>query len=298
MINYKHSLITYYDILGFKNIVNNKSADEIYSILNLFNKSSETLTEEYNLEFTLTAFSDTIIRSYSGNKTDLFSVLLDEIIATSYIIYDLLFSDIVIRGSLSIGDIFIEKNIFYGPGIIQAYDLENKAIYPRIIIDKELVEELLLIVRYVDYKTSINEVFSYPENFDRHIQTDKLNNESIQQIENDLKKMGFTTYSDLENIRSISTKIRKILNYINTIDGKEYFLDYLVVLDDDFENHDAFMELLIKHYEFIQNNLNKYSKEQNVLSKYIWMKEYHNNAIDKLIEAHYESTSYWAYYFR
>lgn len=41
-----------------------------------------------------------------------------------------------IRGGMTIGDIFIDDSMVFGPAIVQAHTLETEfAIYPRIVID-------------------------------------------------------------------------------------------------------------------------------------------------------------------
>lgn len=55
----------------------------------------------------------------------------------------LFYKGIVIRGGISIGDLFIEGNKIFGPALIRAYKLEKKAIYPRIVVDKEIFDKKL-----------------------------------------------------------------------------------------------------------------------------------------------------------
>ena len=48
---------------------------------------------------------------------------------------------IFIRGGITLKELYTGKNFIYGKGIIDAYHIENKiAIYPRVVIDKELIK--------------------------------------------------------------------------------------------------------------------------------------------------------------
>lgn len=51
---------------------------------------------------------------------------------------------ILVRGSISFGKLFSDdtNNIIVGPGLINAYELEAKANYPRIIIDRTIIPQL------------------------------------------------------------------------------------------------------------------------------------------------------------
>lgn len=48
---------------------------------------------------------------------------------------------ILLRGSITKGDVFYDDEIIFGAGIVKAYINEERAVYPRIIIAKELVDE-------------------------------------------------------------------------------------------------------------------------------------------------------------
>ena len=44
---------------------------------------------------------------------------------------------ILIRGSITKGDVFLNDNIIFGEGLLRAVELEGQAIFPRIILDEE-----------------------------------------------------------------------------------------------------------------------------------------------------------------
>lgn len=148
-IAYNNSLVSFFDILGFKNIVEgNKEAAHIFNIVSHFKRHSspdEELASLFKLKFTL--FSDTVVRSVNlfpkENKEYPAEILFHELIDLIHIQCSLLHKNILIRGALSIGKIFHQDDIIFGPALNEAYTLENnKARFPRIIFKKSLIDKM------------------------------------------------------------------------------------------------------------------------------------------------------------
>ncbi|MGH2612804.1 MAG: hypothetical protein ACRDFB_07115, partial [Rhabdochlamydiaceae bacterium] len=69
----------------------------------------------------------------------LFYELLDLVHAQG----ELINHGILLRGGITIGDVYIDKQTIFGPAFIAAYDIESKlANYPRIVISPELIREM------------------------------------------------------------------------------------------------------------------------------------------------------------
>ena len=48
----------------------------------------------------------------------------------------------LIRGAITVGDLYIDEDMVFGPALIEAYDAESKlAIFPRVILCKNAVKE-------------------------------------------------------------------------------------------------------------------------------------------------------------
>ena len=72
----------------------------------------------------------------------------------------------LLRGGITFGKIYEENGLLLGPGMINAYTLETKAFYPRIIVDKSAKEYLDSIepnvlrkdqgIYFIDYLTFIH----------------------------------------------------------------------------------------------------------------------------------------------
>lgn len=198
---YEDRYIVFIDILGFKDIVNksnndNKKAEEILENL----KSIERIKKENDEIFRLTSinrrvtiFSDSIIISYPllhfGSGCFL-SLILDII----YIFIELLEKGVYIRGGITYGKLYHEGNICFGPAMVEAYSLEQKATYPRIIIDKKTIQKA-----------------SESPGLDRH-QID------FEEIEKLIKLEGNICYIDfLSNAPEEIEEEEKVKNFLNNI---------------------------------------------------------------------------------
>jgi len=145
-LNYKIKAVAFLDILGFKSIVK-KSEDIqfreklIKSLVELkgMEMSRENMAGvkfDYGKE--LTAFSDSIVISYDiSNDGAIFNILYDII----FMQIDLIAMGLLLRGGITLGDVFHDGGVVVGPGMIKAYEMESKiAIYPRIIVDPILID--------------------------------------------------------------------------------------------------------------------------------------------------------------
>ncbi|HEX8671566.1 MAG TPA: hypothetical protein VF710_06745 [Longimicrobium sp.] len=142
---YSDAVITFFDILGFGSLVATRTAAEIYSIVANFQNTYDTLTGPYPPDelrsvkrFSL--FSDSAVRIayFDPAVPELASmIVLQEIISCMYIQLMLLRERVYIRGGMAVGGIFFAGTKLFGPGLLEAYNLENKlARYPRIAVSE------------------------------------------------------------------------------------------------------------------------------------------------------------------
>ena len=158
---YQESIVTFIDILGFGDLVKNSedNTDRINEVLGETQKSfspvswTEEGEEEVNRDNQpkVLSFSDSIVRvrniKTEANKKHPTGLLFAELSDLVWAQYELIHLGIIIRGGVSIGDIYISSGRVFGPGLIRAHELENKyALYPRIIIDP------ILIIKYKNEK--------------------------------------------------------------------------------------------------------------------------------------------------
>lgn len=147
---YETRIVAFVDILGFKEKIDQSVTDEkaykkIYYALKQILSRREHIEADtkkgYNVsDIRVTTFSDSAVISYplepgSGN---LFYILLDLV----HLQIDLLQSAFLLRGGITVGKLYHDGAIIYGPAMNDAYALESRyACYPRIIIDQEMLLE-------------------------------------------------------------------------------------------------------------------------------------------------------------
>lgn len=152
-VNYEDRAVLFVDVLGWKDELNKKSADEIYSILfpfiQLGNEYNEHQRENIrqivaqndrmslnplHMSVQVSFFSDCFVCSI---PSEFASRLCSK---ASNIIRIFLNEGFLVRGGLSAGSLYHKDQIVFGPALLRAYEIENKeAIFPRVLIDSSLI---------------------------------------------------------------------------------------------------------------------------------------------------------------
>ena len=151
---YREAVVSFIDILGFKDMITNRTANEVYNIYQLFHfqshKKSQSDFEErsgLSLEYEVYSFSDSVVRIKYVNDNDIaFLVENDEILSLGTIQNELFKKGVMIRGGVVRGLIYSEptSNTLYGPALNEAYRLENElAKTPRIILSNQVVQNYM-----------------------------------------------------------------------------------------------------------------------------------------------------------
>jgi hypothetical protein len=181
-VRYTRAIISYLDILGFRELIETRSAGEISQILRILAESVEPGSIFKNEKIQFTKFSDTVIRSMPESRHyprnflfELRSILHSQIA--------LIPRGITVRGAVTIGDIVQSWKVVYGRGVVRAYELESrKDSPPRIVIDNDalssvrpaiegnnLAKELDELIRtedsvtYLDYLRATENELNVPE---------------------------------------------------------------------------------------------------------------------------------------
>lgn len=145
---YRPAVVTFIDILGFRNIVEKRSPQEIKKIISAVQRhagSDDYKSNDKEVNFTRSIFfSDSVVRvrpfDAEYNEGSLFFELIDLVHAQA----ELANLKVFIRGGLTVGNIFIEGQTLFGPAMVRAYELESSyANYPRIVIDPLAVSAFL-----------------------------------------------------------------------------------------------------------------------------------------------------------
>jgi hypothetical protein len=152
-VKYKKCIITYIDILGFKAMVDESisHAGTREGILHALRKIDSEVRNpgifhvddnERKLEgFEVRGFSDLIVRFRPlPVAADQDYAVFREILDICFAQAELLKHGTLIRGGMTIGDLYYDESHVFGPGIVRAYELESRlAIYPRVITESNIL---------------------------------------------------------------------------------------------------------------------------------------------------------------
>lgn len=151
-VKYREAIVTFIDILGFKNMLSNFDANGIYDVLNQFhlqhNKNSlsnHTTAYKKNYETEVYAFSDSVVRiKYTDYEDMWLNTATDEVITLAVMQFELLKRGILIRGGCTKGMIFSDapSKILFGPALAEAYKIESElSVYPRIVVSESVLTD-------------------------------------------------------------------------------------------------------------------------------------------------------------
>lgn len=148
---YEKKILVFFDVLGFKDMVQRKYKDKPEKIKEILNMMHVLSSPSYTSE--LIIFSDSVINileikpkccEHGQTFADYLNVIFNNIATIQVNMFGLY--RVLIRGSIVIGDIYYESenNLLFGPALVDAYELESKyCIYPRFLIGKSIVDEII-----------------------------------------------------------------------------------------------------------------------------------------------------------
>lgn len=143
---YEQRIVLFLDILGFTNLINSHShKNPPEKILKVFAKLSKIANDpQYSGEnnqhpLKLSYFSDTIIISSPvQSATNNYDNASRFILMCLHWWWSLLQAGILTRGGISYGSIIHDNIFLIGPALIEAYEMEKIAKYPRILVSPEV----------------------------------------------------------------------------------------------------------------------------------------------------------------
>jgi hypothetical protein len=214
---YKEKFVAFIDILGFKNIISqdvntgekyiNFFTERIKHILNVLDETWEGM-------FSVKMFSDCICISCDNNSYEM-SAMLSEL---SFMQLFFSLEGIFIRGALTIGLHFENDHMIFSQGLIKAYELEQNAIYPRIILDENVVKILFNKENgYIQDDGNVEYVMHSPDGIYFLDYLDTLYEEGIEQDEFMLRHKQSILNQVNENLTNnkILEKYRWLAEYHN-----------------------------------------------------------------------------------
>lgn len=118
-MKYSFSLITYLDVLGFRDLIRNKTSREISTIVRILKektKPDREIAKIHGIKFI--NFSDTTVRitplDTPWNVNGRFGYAYFEILGLVHIQCGLIHEGIIIRGALTVGEIVKNQGVIYG----------------------------------------------------------------------------------------------------------------------------------------------------------------------------------------
>lgn len=185
-IDLDYFIVAFVDILGFSNMVksdceNKSDSIKYFEVLREINKETQKIGD-----CNITQFSDSVIFSLPLSQDNYIKMI--EILAEYQ--RKLLYHNIICRGAVAYGKHYKEDDFMFSQALIEAYQLESKdAIYPRIIISKNLLEYFKPTIQnppylvqekdgfyFVDYLSTASKELSLKclEEFNRSMHTQSL----------------------------------------------------------------------------------------------------------------------------
>ena len=145
MAAYTLAIVTFFDILGFKEIVKTSKPDEIAKILDWLGYVAKDDVEpggEYSPE--VVTFSDSVVRTQRiDNQEFRMGLLYQETMNILWAQMELSYRGVLIRGAMTVGEVAGSPDRVFGPGLIEAYELESKtAQYPRVVVSSKALRML------------------------------------------------------------------------------------------------------------------------------------------------------------
>lgn len=248
---YRKAIVTFIDILGFKEIVKTRSATDIHEILSELADWSGGDTDyiaeedEASIPVGLTgaiAFSDNVVRvcpiDTDEDDEGGHGALFHELLSLVHVQAKLAERGIFLRGGMTVDDIHMSARMVFGPGLVRAYELESSlAIYPRIVIDPGAIQAL---------------------------------------FENPAMRGHDDVEDDLEYID----------NLVRQGEDGFYFVDYLKACRSELNNPgEGFPLKLREHAAFITEAAAKFGQLTSAKQKYLWLARYHNAVVSETPDA-------------
>lgn len=246
---YERCVVTFFDILGFRALLKQRSASEIASMMSTFRLVSASdepvepvrrmkdarLVSQPSVEWV----SDAIVRSRTVDVQQRSGPLAWELIDLLHIQIDCIRNGILIRGATTIGPMHLGLNFegpVFGPALVEAYEMEDsEVVYPRIVVMDEA------LAAHKRDRTLWNEGHSYKD--------------EKRFLDKWLKRDG----------------------------AGPHYIDYLRASYDEFDDPDIdWPTFLGEHKALVEAGLDV-KLPARVKRKYSWLRTYHNEVIDEAL---------------
>lgn len=291
----RKSLIAYFDILGYKEMIKTNYIPE-----NILIGEIERITKDVykTTKFSIKGKSKWNVYSFSDNYAIVINYHDEGFIAevrqlvwilTIIQCQFLSLYGIIIRGAVVNGMVYAGSKFIYGEGLIRAYEIENSmAIYPRIVIDSELIKECFQLIKNMFYKPiSLKGQIYNPELLDELNMLQLFPKFLFGLVYDSGKTDSHRIDKWLEEDDDDAISICKDFDDQYYIDYFNYIIflkKYPNIYDDDIDNEEeSIMDLHIQGLTFhLLRYIDTFGSENKLLKKYLWMCIKANNIINKV----------------
>jgi hypothetical protein len=147
---YERSILTYIDILGFSELIQNRSAGDISRSIRIVREAAEPRRFKSAFkeipEADFRNFSDLCIirKVIAKGKFPASGEVHSQILHMVHVQTSLLLDEgILLRGGITVGDVALSYGQLFGPAVVRGYALESQvARFPRVVVGGEVLEEL------------------------------------------------------------------------------------------------------------------------------------------------------------
>ena len=144
----RQSVAAFLDILGYSDYIDGvfkegKGQSELVRLRGALDVAYEHLKQQSQrghfdgkLDFQVRSFSDNLAIGYPiPERVGPFGILTMVVHYVAWIQAELAREGYFIRGAISVGELYVDDDIIFGPAIMEAYRAEHKlAVYPRVIL--------------------------------------------------------------------------------------------------------------------------------------------------------------------
>lgn len=145
------SIVAFIDILGSSHAIEKDSEGTLNIIHKVYDDSIsqfQRVFANHNIRPQIRIYSDNITIYHPCPDEIIKQVFYNIAIMCAVIQEKMIANGFLVRGGITKGDFYCDNVLIWGRALVHAYDLEsNIAIYPRIIVDPELVANLELFTK-------------------------------------------------------------------------------------------------------------------------------------------------------
>lgn len=201
MDTYEKSIVAFLDILGFKNIVNTGTFDEVLQIFDSIITKNDAVKALHRVvdEKDDSPSGEAIVRYNEALEDTKIHIMSDSIVIATPVMYpeslavivdicdviqQLLFeleNPVLLRGAIAEGDFFLNDRLLFGKGLVDAYWAQEKyAVYPRIILSNEITIGKRVFLNGVSELPKDEDGYYYINSIERYLGIDEEWNKIIE----------------------------------------------------------------------------------------------------------------------